>query len=129
MDPAMLAETVRNAAFASTQFREGYDEGAVDDFLDELVRAVEHGASGAEVVAMASNAHFPMTSMRRGYDCGNVDDLLDEVVRQASDSGAVSPSTPARANQEHRVPAAAPASADQGRSGLGARLLRVLRGD
>lgn len=115
MDPTTLAETIRSAAFRSTQFRDGYDEGAVDEFLDELVRAVEGGASGTEVAAIASSATFPMTSMRRGYDCGDVDGLLDEVLRQASGRDATSPRTPAPVSQERR--------------GLGARLLRLVRGD
>ncbi|WP_353950921.1 DivIVA domain-containing protein [Knoellia sp. S7-12] len=121
MNPATLAETVRNAVFRSTQFRAGYDEGAVDDLLDELVRAVENGSSGTEVAAIASSAKLPTTSMRRGYDTADVDEFLGEVVRQASDPAATSPRTPA--------PASVPVTASQGRSGLGARLLRVLRGD
>lgn len=125
MDPASLAATVRNAVFASTQFRAGYDEGTVDDFLDELVRAVEGGASGAEVAAMASNAQFTMTSMQRGYECGDVDTLLDEVVRQASgeDPTVRTPAPPTVAGT-HGSSSASPES-----SGLGARLLRVLRGN
>jgi len=123
MNPVTLAETVRNAVFGSTQFRPGYDEGAVDDLLDELVRAVEAGSS-SEVVAIARNAQLPMTSMRRGYDCGNVDDFLDDVVRQASDTDTdtVTMSSPAP-----RAPVPVPAS--QERSGFGARLLRAMRGE
>jgi DivIVA domain-containing protein len=115
MDPATLAATVRGAVFTSTQFRAGYDEGAVDDLLDELVHAVETGSSGAEVAAIATNTQLPITSMRRGYDRGDVDDFLQDVVRQASDLVAGSP------------PAAVPAA--QERAGLGGRLLRLLRGD
>ena len=115
MNPATLAETVRNAAFGSTQFRGGYDEDAVDQLLDELVRAVENGSSGTGVAAIASNAKLPMTSVRRGYDRGDVDAFLNEVVRQASDPATTSPRTPAPVSPE--------------RSGLGARLFRLVRGD
>lgn len=116
MDPTTLAETVRNAVFHSTQFRDGYDEGAVDGLLDELVRALENGSSASEVAAIVSSAKLPTTSMRRGYDRGEVGAFLDEVVRQAS--GLVTTAPP-------RMPAPVPHES----SGLGARLLRVLRGD
>ncbi|EAP97428.1 hypothetical protein JNB_18198 [Janibacter sp. HTCC2649] len=124
MDPVTLVSTVRNAAFGSTQFRSGYDEVAVDQFLDELVRAVERGSSGTEVAAIASSARLPTTSMRRGYDCGDVDALLDEVVRQASGSDETPPRSAAAA-----AAVSVPATISEERSGLGARLLRVLRGD
>lgn len=115
MDPTSLADTIRNAVFTPTQFRAGYDEVAVDELLDEIVRAVERGSSGSEIANLAGNAKLAMTSMRRGYDCGGVDDLLDEVVRQATGVAAAPRPTPAPEPQE--------------RGGLGARLLRLMRGD
>ena len=133
MDPVTLAETVRNVVFTPTQFRAGYDEGAVDDLLDELVDAIEAGSSGSEVAAIASNAQIPMSSMRRGYDCANVDDFLDEVVRQASDSTTDTTARPVTsAPPVTTAPPVAPGSANAPgaeRSGLGSRLLRVLRGE
>ncbi|MFC7491510.1 MULTISPECIES: DivIVA domain-containing protein [unclassified Knoellia] len=121
MDPATLAETIRSAAFGTTQLRGGYDEVATDQLLDELVRAVQGGASGTDVAAIASNAKLPTTSMRRGYEYGEVDAFLDEVVRQATGAGA-----PTDAPVTSQPP---PVTAGRERPALGARLVRLLRGD
>ncbi|MBO9048156.1 DivIVA domain-containing protein [Curtobacterium flaccumfaciens pv. flaccumfaciens] len=41
----MLAREVADKRFRPTKFREGYDQGQVDDFLDEVVVALrQHGA-------------------------------------------------------------------------------------
>jgi DivIVA domain-containing protein len=41
----MLAREVADKRFQPTKFREGYDQGQVDDFLDEVVVALrQHGA-------------------------------------------------------------------------------------
>ncbi|MEO6021115.1 MAG: DivIVA domain-containing protein [Knoellia sp.] len=136
MDPTTLAETLRSAAFAPTQFRAGYDEGAVDQLLDELEAAVQAGSSGAEVADIASSAALPMTSMRRGYDCGDVDDFLDEVVRQSSvpaTTGQMStgqePKGQVPTQPRMFAPAEASVPASPQRRGLGTRLLGLMRGE
>ncbi|MBT1597824.1 DivIVA domain-containing protein [Curtobacterium flaccumfaciens pv. flaccumfaciens] len=44
VDP-LTPEQVKDVRFQPTKFREGYDQGQVDDFLDEVVVALrQHGA-------------------------------------------------------------------------------------
>ena len=81
----LSAEDVLNARFAQTQFREGYDEREVDEFLDSVVIALRHYANGGDTAsaplsaARITGATFTVTSFRRGYARSDIDALLDDV--------------------------------------------------
>ena len=85
-DVRMLSsKDVTNQAFTPTQFRPGYDEREVDEFLDQVVETLRYyergGIPGPQ--APATSAHvgtFTSTKYRRGYDDREVDEFLDKVV-------------------------------------------------
>ena len=80
----MRAADVADKRFQPTKFRQGYDQGQADDFLDRVrttLAGYEQGRPSEpltpeDVVA----ARFTPTVWREGYDQGQVDDFLDEVV-------------------------------------------------
>lgn len=87
MEPAnreVLADELRRARFRTTQFREGYEESAVDDLLDAVVARLLSPDAGsrsdADLVAMVHNASIPTTKARRGYAQADVDAVLDRLV-------------------------------------------------
>jgi len=92
---AALADELRRARFTTTQFREGYEESAVDDLLDAVVAGLldpDPGSDG-DLVAMVENARLPTTKARRGYAHGDVDALLDRVVTSLGGARAAEPTT------------------------------------
>lgn len=76
MDRTTLAEQLRAARFGTTQFRTGYDEGAVDDLVDLLVGQLGMGVADEEILATVGTSRFPTTTARRGYEMADVDGLL-----------------------------------------------------
>ena len=56
MSRILRGDDVLNTTFTQTQFRRGYDEREVDDFLDRAVVALRHHESGLPV------AEAPMSS-------------------------------------------------------------------
>lgn len=140
----LRSEDVVGATFTQTQFREGYDEQEVDDLLDEAAAALRHH-EGGHVAGSApltsrrvAEARFTATTLRRGYDQGEVDAFLDDLrhtLRHHESGGGVpTPSTqPAPATPTRSTPGV-PSRQDlppgvRGHESLGARVLRVLRGD
>ncbi|CAN7219961.1 DivIVA domain-containing protein [Terrabacter sp. LjRoot27] len=79
MDRTAIADELRTARFRTTQFRQGYDEGAVDDLIDGLVQRLLSGDADHEIVAAVHACLFPTTTARRGYDMADVDAALDRV--------------------------------------------------
>jgi DivIVA domain-containing protein len=79
MDRSTLADELRAARFRTTQFRTGYDEGAVDDLIDMLVGQLGTGVADHEILATVRTSRFPTTKARRGYEMGDVDALLARV--------------------------------------------------
>ena len=79
MDRTTLADELRAARFRTTQFRTGYDEGAVDDLIDMLVGQLGTGVADHEILATVRTSRFPTTKARRGYEMGDVDALLARV--------------------------------------------------
>lgn len=122
MGDVLTAEMVRSAAFTTTQFRGGYDEREVDDFLDRVIAALEDHERGAKPTLTSADvraAIFATTSFRRGYDAADVDRLLQEAITTLEHyerGGARPPAPPA--------PPAAPRG-----EGAAARIGRWLRGD
>lgn len=69
----------RAAAFPLTKFREGYDAGEVDEFLERVAAALDGTGAPLDPTAVL-NQRFQATKFREGYDQDAVDDLLDQVV-------------------------------------------------
>jgi DivIVA domain-containing protein len=92
MDRTTLADELRTARFRTTQFRQGYDEGAVDDLIEALVRRLLSGDGDREIVAVVDACRFPTTSARRGYDMADVDAALERVTTALG--GAATPAAP-----------------------------------
>lgn len=88
-------EQVVNKRFAPTNFREGYSENSVDDFLDTVVIELRRLSNENESLKLQKptptksplltpedvvNHRFVSTKFRGGYDQDDVDDFLDEIV-------------------------------------------------
>lgn len=136
MDRARLIAHLRQFRFRTTAFRQGYDEGEVDAFLDDVATALLAGEPAAALVARVQSARFTPTSMRRGYDMADVDAALDTVVA-AVEAERGHPAPPARTQvPEHAENAELPQRSEptqrpgQTREpGLLTRVLRAVRGD
>lgn len=78
-DTDRLIGLVRNVMFATTRMQVGYDEGQVDQFLDQTIVALrENKARPSEVRA----AQFSTTRMRPGYRQPEVDAFLDRLASE-----------------------------------------------
>ena len=80
-----LAEAVEAAQFGVVRLREGYDQVAVDNFLDDLAGALRSSMTVEGLSQLVDEALFPVRMLRGGYDLDDVDDFLDEVVQAASE--------------------------------------------
>jgi len=69
----------RLAATPVTTFREGYDQGEVEEFAERAAAALD-GVDGSLAPEDVLNQRFQATKFREGYDQDAIDDLLDEVV-------------------------------------------------
>jgi len=118
----LTADGVLNAKFRATKFREGYDQDAVDDFLDRVV-ATLRGDAAVPLTAADIDAHrFPSTKFREGYDVNDVDDLLDRV--RATLAGGGVPASSAAGAASPREGTVPPGMVDVGRRGLFGRRRR-----
>lgn len=84
----ITGDELLEVVFTATQFREGYDQREVDDFLDvavETLRHYERGGSRASLPANAVSADgvrqvtFTISQVRRGYDEREVDATLTKL--------------------------------------------------
>lgn len=126
MDHNALADELLNARFHTTQFRNGYAEREVDYLIATIVGQVRAGASAAEVEATVSTAMFPTTGFRRGYDIQEVDDFLDDVVRRVATLESPGSDAAAESKPAEREPTQS--ALIEPEPGLGAKLLRMIRG-
>ena len=140
MARVLAPEDVLNVRFAQTQFRDGYDEREVDDFLDAVVVALRYYAEGRPASAAPLTAvkvermRFTPTRLRRGYDHADVDAFLGDVAhtlrQHESGAGAVvgsgSPTVPSPS--PGRPSPAAPTATGETEP-FGRRILRLLRGE
>ncbi len=80
----MLAKDVSDKRFRPTKWREGYDQGEVDAFLDRIQTTLAGYEQGRPVDPLTPDdvtaVRFQPTKFREGYDQDQVDDFLDEVV-------------------------------------------------
>ena len=156
MPRILRGDDVLNTTFTQTQFRRGYDEREVDDFLDRAVVALRHHESGLPVAEAPMSSRdvegvrFTQTQLRRGYDEEEVDTLLADLAgtlaqHEAGGSAAGSATAAAAAVDGSAVPGSLAGSGAAGsarpvgipyRGGiliendsLGSKLLRTLRGD
>lgn len=141
MAKVLRGEDVLNATFTQTQFRTGYDEREVDDFLDRATAALRHHEKGLPPAAApmssqdVSGVRFSQTQFRRGYDQQEVDTFLEDLagtLRQ-HDAGGGDPAVPGSATLGVPTPAPRGHSVPGGilheEESWGSRLLRKLRGD
>lgn len=141
MPRTLLSEDVLDATFTQTQFRTGYDEREVDDFLDRATAALRHHEKGLPAADAplssqdVSGARFTQTQLRRGYDQQEVDTFLEDLagtLRQheagggaPAVTGSSTPNIPTPAPRGHPVSGGILHEDEL----WGSRLLRRLRGD
>lgn len=77
--PVTAAE-VREVVFTATKFTEGYHQGQVDDFLDEIVETLENPGEPGLRPQDVVDKRFSATKFRSGYSQDEVDAFLDRVV-------------------------------------------------
>ena len=159
MSRILRGDDVLNTTFTQTQFRRGYEEREVDDFLDRAVVALRHHESGRPVAEAPMSSRdvegvrFTQTQLRRGYDEEEVDTLLADLAgtlaqHESGGSAAGSAAEAAAAAAAAVDGSAVPGSAGSGTArsarpagipyaggilieeeSWGSKLLRRLRGD
>lgn len=159
MPRILRGDDVLNTTFTQTQFRRGYEEREVDDFLDRAVVALRHHESGRPVAEAPMSSRdvegvrFTQTQLRRGYDEEEVDTLLADLAgtlaqHESGGSAAGSAAEAAAAAAAAVDGSAVPGSAGSGAArsarpagipyaggilieseSWGSKLLRKLRGD
>ena len=87
----LTSQEVMNAKFSATRFSEGYEQGAVDAFLDRVITTLQ--AWETDSVPSASDPQTALTSQDvlnkkfsvgkffEGYEQSEVDAFLDEIMR------------------------------------------------
>ena len=73
-DRAGLVARIKKVAFTPTRFRPGYDERAVDDFLDAVIASVNDAAQPFRFTAAEIRDRvLPQVKFKGGYDMAQVD--------------------------------------------------------
>jgi DivIVA domain-containing protein len=78
-----LIARIRNVSFRPTRFRRGYDERAVDDFLDAVIASLAE-SSVPFTPAQIREQELPQVGFKGGYEIEEVDDfraLIAEAVQ------------------------------------------------
>ena len=97
----LSAEDVEQVRFKSTKFREGYDQGQVNDLLGRVVATLRRDPSQPAVTADGvRKARFASIKFHEGYDQDEVDAFLDRVIETLKELDRYPTST---------MPASAPA--------------------
>jgi DivIVA domain-containing protein len=115
MDRAEIVADIRSSLFPTSLLRRGYDMGAVDDVLDDLVTRIEEGEAADEIERFVSGLAF--ATAVGGYDEAPVDDLLHRVVAAEGGGGDY---RPARADVRVRRPGSGAGAGGVGTTGIGA---------
>jgi DivIVA domain-containing protein len=80
-ETADLLDRIKAAQFSTIRLKPGYDEEAVDTFLDKLIAVL--GEGGRLDQRELSGVQFATTRMRPGYVMQDVDGFLKDVARRA----------------------------------------------
>ncbi|HQG16400.1 MAG TPA: DivIVA domain-containing protein [Ornithinibacter sp.] len=126
MSRILRGDDVLNTTFTQTQFRRGYDEREVDDFLDRAVVALRHHESGRPVAEAPMSSRdvegvrFTQTQLRRGYDEEEVDTLLADLAGTLAQHEAGGSAAGSAAEAAAAAAAAVDGSAVPGSAGSGA---------
>jgi len=126
MPRILRGDDVLNTTFTQTQFRRGYDEREVDDFLDRAVVALRHHESGRPVAEAPMSSRdvegvrFTQTQLRRGYDEEEVDTLLADLAGTLAQHEAGGSAAGSAAEAAAAAAAAVDGSAVPGSAGSGA---------
>ena len=122
----LRGDDVLNTTFTQTQFRRGYDEREVDDFLDRAVVALRHHESGRPVAEAPMSSRdvegvrFTQTQLRRGYDEEEVDTLLADLAGTLAQHESGGSAAGSAAEAAAAAAAAVDGSAVPGSAGSGA---------
>jgi len=126
MPRILRGDDVLNTTFTQTQFRRGYDEREVDDFLDRAVVALRHHESGRPVAEAPMSSRdveggrFTQTQFRRGYDEEEVDTLLADLAGTLAQHESGGSAAGSAAEAAAAAAAAVDGSAVPGSAGSGA---------
>jgi len=126
MSRILRGDDVLNTTFTQTQFRRGYDEREVDDFLDRAVVALRHHESGRPVAEAPMSSRdveggrFTQTQLRRGYDEEEVDTLLADLAGTLAQHESGGSAAGSAAEAAAAAAAAVDGSAVPGSAGSGA---------
>ena len=104
----LTSQEVMNAKFSATRFSEGYEQGAVDAFLDRVITTLQAwetdsvpSASDPQTALTSQdvlNKKFSATRFSEGYEQDEIDEFLDEItetLRAWEKRTAADPSQPA----------------------------------
>lgn len=83
-DRAELIKRIKKVSFTPTRFRRGYDERAVDDFLDAVIASFSHGRVPLPPAYIRDQV-FAERRFAGGYSVEQVDDfrrVLADAVQQ-----------------------------------------------
>ena len=85
----LTSQEVMNAKFSATRFSEGYEQGAVDAFLDRVITTLQAwetdsvpSASDPQTALTSQdvlNKKFSATRFSEGYEQDEIDEFLDEI--------------------------------------------------
>ncbi|WP_166351682.1 DivIVA domain-containing protein [Phytoactinopolyspora limicola] len=99
----------REPEFRTVRMREGYDLDAVDDFVDQVIDALDGRSAGKGITPERIEAEeFKVVRMREGYSMDDVDDWLDAAaaelrkIRQAAQQAPQQPPPQQPAPQHHQ---------------------------
>lgn len=126
MPRILRGDDVLNTTFTQTQFRRGYEEREVDDFLDRAVVALRHHESGRPVAEAPMSSRdvegvrFTQTQLRRGYDEEEVDTLLADLAGTLAQHESGGSAAGSAAEAAAAAAAAVDGSAVPGSAGSGA---------
>jgi DivIVA domain-containing protein len=95
-----LVHRIESMRFTTVRFREGYDMGEVDRFLERTVEAIRQSQP---VLGMVNDVRITPVRLRVGYDMVEVDEFLDLITETAdrlTGAGAPAAADPVEPRQE-----------------------------
>lgn len=90
----------REPEFRTVRMREGYDLDAVDDFVDQVIEALEGRPAGKGITPeRIESEEFKVVRMREGYSMDDVDDWLDAAAAELRKRRHAQQAAPVQQNQ------------------------------